>query len=298
MRVSSSAFSEVLTSQLQRLQQQQADLQKQVSTGQRITNLSDDPAAMARVLNLQAETRQIQQFEANNTRATGVSQATYSSVSAFKKLSDRAGELALLGSGVPSPDSSKAYAAETNQMLEQMVQTGNTQYSGQYIFGGSKTDKPPYTVVRDASGNITSVSYQGGASAPQVRIGEDATISPYTDGTANQQFADFANHLVSLRDALNPQDAAKLAAIQSDLRTSEDHILTTISDIGAIQTRLESSSIQNQARFASLQSLTSQDTDVDLAPTMVKLTQATTAYQAAMQSGARILQTSLLDYLK
>jgi len=298
MRVTFSAFSNTLASQLQRLSQRQAQLQNQVSTGLRITNLNDDPAAMGRVLNLQTEIQQTRQYELNNGHATEISQVSYSSVSALKTVSDRAGELVLLGGGVTSADSSKAYADEANQMLEQVVQTGNAQFNGQYIFGGTKTDQPPFTAVRDADGNISSVSYQGSDKAPGIRVGEDSTISPYTDGTTNQQFADFANHLVALRSALNSQAPAALQSVQSNLQTSEDHFLTAISNIGAVQTRLESNDSQNQARFSSLQSLTSKDTDVDLAPTVVKLSQTATAYQAAMQSGAKILQTSLLDYLK
>jgi len=37
--------------------------------------------------------------------------------------------------------------------------------------------------------------------------------------------------------------------------------------------------------------------DADLAQTLVRLNQTQTAYQAAMQSGAQLLQSSLLDYL-
>ncbi|MDD5349004.1 MAG: flagellar hook-associated protein FlgL [Chthoniobacteraceae bacterium] len=300
MRVTSSAFSEALTLQLQRLGQRQAQLQNQVSTGLRITDLSDDPAAMGRVLNLQAEVKQIQQYARNNAAATSVSSVTYSAVSELKKISDRAGELCALGGGLTSGDSRQAYAAETDQMIEQALQIGNSQYNGNYLFAGTKTDTQPFVSdPPDASGeNITSVSYQGGASALPFDIGEGASVSPYTDEATNKQFADFINNLVSLRDALTSGDNTALTQVNTRLQTSEDNLLSTISGIGAVQTRLESNDTQNQARFASLQSLTSQETDVDLAPTVVKLTQTQTAYQAALQSGAQILQTSLLDYLK
>jgi flagellar hook-associated protein 3 FlgL len=129
-------------------------------------------------------------------------------------------------------------------------------------------------------------------------VGEGASVTPYTDEATNKQFGDFINNLVALRDALKTGDTDALGQADTKLQASEDNLLTTISGIGAVQTRLESNDTQNQARFASLQSLTSNETDVDLAPTMVKLSQTQTAYQAALQSGAQILQTSLLDYLR
>src|SRR5205085_1956426 len=106
------------------------------------------------------------------------------------------------------------------------------------------------------------------------------------------------NNLVALCDALGSKTAASVQTAHQNLQTSEDNFLVTISGIGAVQTRLEIDSSQNQARFTELQKLASQETDVDLAQTVVKLTQAQTAYQAALQSGAQMLHTSLLDYLK
>jgi flagellar hook-associated protein 3 FlgL len=298
MRVPSSAFSDSLVTQLQKLSQRQAQLQNQVATGQRITNISDDPAAVARVMNGQTSIQQIQQFARNNAHATEISQTTYSSVNELKKISDRAGELGLLGGGVASPDSNQAYAAETDQLLEQTVQIANTKHGGIYIFGGVKTDQPPFSVQRDAAGKITSVAYAGSSSSAAFQVGEGTTISPYTSGSTNAQFAEFANNLAALRDGLQNNDSSAISVAQGKLQASEDRFLTTISDIGAVQTRLESAETENQARFTGLQNLASQDTDVDLAPTMVKLTQTQTAYSAAIQAGAKIMQSSLLDYLK
>src|SRR5438093_6725035 len=97
MRVPSSTFSDTVAMQLQKLSSRQAQLQSQVATGQRITNPADDPAAMARLLDVESQKQQIQQFTRNQGRAMEISQATYTSLSGLKKISDRAGELSVLG---------------------------------------------------------------------------------------------------------------------------------------------------------------------------------------------------------
>lgn len=298
MRIPTNNFSTSLIAQLQTLTASQAKLQQQVSTGQRITNASDDPAAMGRLLGISTEEAQLQTFANNNAHATDLSQATYATVSGLKTISDRAGELAVLGSGVTSPDSYQAYSTELNQLIEQGLQTANGKLGNSYLLAGTKTDTPPFTATRDASGNITGVTYGGSATASSFRISEDSQISPSTDGTTNQQMADFLNNLVSLRSALDSKSSSAVAGVQSGLNTSEDQLLNTVSGIGATQTRLEAESSQNQARFAQLNKLASQDSSVDIAQTVVKLTQAQTAYQAALQSGAQMLHTSLLDYLQ
>ena len=298
MRIPNSLVSDSLISRLQKLTANQSSLQAQVSSGQRITSASDDPSAMAHVLELQADQQHIQQWSRNGDRAHSVSQASYAAVRNLKSISDRAGEISVLGVGVNSPEGYNAYSTETDALIEQALQAANTQYSGGHLFGGTQTDTPPFAATRDTAGKITAVSYTGTASAAQFRIAEGTAISPQTDGATNQKFADFLNNLVSLRDSLTTQSSPAIQAAQTGLRNSETDIVSTISDIGATQARIESSKAINESRFADLQQQTASETDVDLAQTIVKLTKAQTAYQAALQSGAQMLQHSLLDYLR
>jgi flagellar hook-associated protein 3 FlgL len=297
MRVTSTTISDALSIQLQTLSSQQAQLQNQVTTGQRITDPSDDPAAMARVLSEETQKQQIQQYQSNQGVATQISQATSSSLNSLKTVSDRAGELAVLGTGVNSAQSDQAYATELNQLIEQALQTANTTNGSTHLFAGTKTDTPPFTATRDANGNITAVTYTGSATSAQMQTGEGSLVSPFTSGATNQQIGDFINNLVSLRNGLTNQDTTAVQTAQTGLQTSEDNILNAISGAGAVQSQLEADGTQNTARFASLDQLTSQDANADLSQTVVKLQQTQTAYQAALQSGAQIMQLSLLNYL-
>ena len=298
MRIPTNSFPDSLVTQLQQLTGRQTDAQREIATGQRIVNPSDDPAAAARVLEYQAEKQQIQQFARNNDRANNISTASFAAVKQLKETSDRAGEIVVLGSGTLGPDALRAYGAEAEQMLEHALQAANTKYAGEHLFGGTKSDTPPFTAVRDVAGHITSVSYAGAASGAEIRTSEGAKISPFTSGAENQKFADFMNNLVSLRDALQSGNANTVQGTHAALQTSEDDFIVTISDIGAKQTRLEADRSQNEARFAQLENLTGSETDADLTQAVVKLTQAQTAYQAALQSGAKALSMSLLDYIR
>ena len=183
-------------------------------------------------------------------------------------------------------------------MIEQALQTANTKYSGEHLFGGTKSDVAPFAATRDASGRITSISYNGAAAGAEMRVSEGVKLSPFTTGPENQQFADFINNLVSLRDALETGTGAAVQAVRPALETSENDLLVTLSGIGAKQTRLEATQTQNESSFAELDWLSATDTDVDIPSTVVKLSEAQTAYQAALQSGSKILGMSLLDYIR
>src|SRR5258708_23245208 len=96
MRIATQSITSGIISQLQDLSSRQTQLQGQVSTGQRITQAEDDPAAMGRVLTIQNQRHQIQQYKHNADQAMQVSQATYARLQSIKNLSDRAGDLATL----------------------------------------------------------------------------------------------------------------------------------------------------------------------------------------------------------
>jgi flagellar hook-associated protein 3 FlgL len=130
-----------------------------------------------------------------------------------------------------------------------------------------------------------------------METGEGSVVSPYTDGTTNQQIADFINNLVALGSAVSSQSATAIQAAQPALQTSEDNILSAVSGVGAVQSGLEADQSLNQSAFTSLQGLISNDTSTDVATTTVQLTQAQDSYQAALEAGAKIMQTSLLNYL-
>jgi len=297
MRVSSNTISDEIVRQIQQLTSQQAKLQGQVASGQRITLPEDDPAAVGRVLNLQSENRQITQYGSNAATALEISQASASGLQGIKKISDRAGELVTLGTGVLGPDAMTAYGSETDQLIEQAVQAANTRLSGNYIFAGTAVTTPPITVVRNASGQITSVSYAGNAAQAAIPLSETTSVTPSTGSATNNGLATFINNLITLRDALNSGSTAAVSATQPALTTSEDMLVSAIADNGGVQTRIVASQAQQADRTTSVDQLISTETSADMPATIVKLNQAQTAYQAALQSGAMIMKTSLLDYI-
>ncbi len=298
MRIATNSISDGIINQIQQLTSQQAKLQNEVSTGQRISQPEDDPAAIGRVLNLESEGRQISQYASNAASALQMAQASFSGLSAIKKVSDRAGQLATLGTGVIGSTAMSAYATETNQLIEQAVQAANTQFNGNYIYAGTAVTTPPITVTRDSTGQITSVSYVGNSAQAAIPLSEATSATPSTSGATNTGLAAFINNLVSLRTALNSGDTAAVSAAEPGLTASENVIVSAIADNGGVQMRIEAAQAQQTESTASVNQLISSETSADLPSTIVKLTQTQTAYQAALQSATIIMKLSLLDYIK
>jgi flagellar hook-associated protein 3 FlgL len=299
MRIASSTVSDNIVRQIQNLGSQQAKLQSQVASGQRITNPEDDPAAVSRIINLESERRSIEQFQRNAERALEVSQASFSGLQQIKKLSDRATEIGTLGAGATSPDSLNAYAAEIDQLIEQAVQLGNTKFRNDYIFSGTEVDVPPFAATRDlVTGEVTGVTYDGNTDQSSIALSDSSNIAPGTTGATNTGLGDFINQLVSMRTALRSGNPSTVQTAQAALITSEDLLVDALSEQGAVQMRIEVNQTQQKDRAENLEKLVSAEADGDLPSAIVKLNQTQVAYQAALQSASNIMRLSLLDYLK
>src|SRR5256885_1892354 len=119
MRVTSNTFPDSLVDQLGTLAARQSRLQNQAATGQRIQSPEDDPAAMRRVLDLQGEASRMAQYQQNISRQQDVASASYGVMKSLKKISDRAGEIAILADGTKSPLELQNYATEITELIRQ-----------------------------------------------------------------------------------------------------------------------------------------------------------------------------------
>jgi flagellar hook-associated protein 3 FlgL len=311
MRVTANTFPNTLASQLAELTSRQARLQAQAASGQRITTPSDDPTAMRRVLDLQNEARSSSQYQENIARLQENTQATFEVLRNLKSVSDRAGEIAILADGTKSPDELELYAIEITGLIKHAAQLANTNFRDSYLLAGTQSDQPPFVVAADAEGRVTSVGYQGNETVSEIEVARGSNaptgvVGANTSGTGprgvltDPRFgADFFGHLISLQNHLLAGDTAAIAATDRDqLGRDEDNLLLHVGDNAATQGRLETNLDVHKNRSQSLEGLVSREVDVDLAQTIVRLTQSQTAYQAALQSGSRLLSTSLLDYLR
>ena len=311
MRVSSNSLPTTLVEQLNQLSVRQQKLQAQAATGQRIQAPSDDPDAVRRVLNLQAEGEKFGQYEQNIIRQQELGTASYTAMQSLKKVSDRANEIATRADGLKSPQELKVLAGEITQLLKSAVNVANAKNRGDFLFAGTKSDQPPFVLATNASGVVTGVTYQGNEAQAEHEISEGVTFSTQVPGanttgsgalgliTDSRTGADLFNHLIALQNHLLAGDTASVAATdRAALAKDEDGIVLNMGTNAAMQSRLETEGAVIAQRKTAVGGLVSNEVDADLATTLVNLTKTQNAYQVALQSGATVFKQSLMDYLR
>jgi flagellar hook-associated protein 3 FlgL len=307
MRVTNNTYPDTLLRHLQRITKQMNSLQEQAANGQRITDISDDSAAGNRILDMQEEKGKLTQYSKNASRAQNINNTTISQLQNFIRISDRISEISTLANDLKGSDGLRAYAEEVDELIEHALQGANAKFNGEYVFGGIASGSEPFSVNLDADGKSqdpdgagagTAITYVGASKGPEFHLSESGKVSPFTEGTTNQQFANFINRMVGLRDALESGNQnAVTSSMRDGLESSEDDLIFALSRQGSVQLRIEFDLNLNQQRFMDLEENISSEADVDLSQTIVRLTQIQNSYQASLQSAGKVLNSSLLNYI-
>lgn len=143
-----------------------ASLQEQTYTGSRINRTSDDPSAAYRVLGLESQQRYVINYMDNISEAiSSLEMSGDVLLDMSTTITDTMVTLTQILSGTyglneEGQDARERLAQQIDDILESMVSSANTKHIDQYLFGGTSTSTPPYTVQRE-NGEIVSVIYQG-----------------------------------------------------------------------------------------------------------------------------------------
>jgi flagellar hook-associated protein 3 FlgL len=297
MRITNNMVTNSVLSELQQLDTQQSTLQAEVSSGLSVTQPSDNPAVFGQVIQEEGQGSQIAQFGENATQALNVAQSTYAGLTSLTQIYDSATQLATQGTGTLGADANAGYADELNQLIAEAVTAANSQYNGNYLFAGTAVDAPPFTTTTDGSGNITAVAYAGNSGQAAIPLSPTSSVAPTTSGATNSGLADMINNMIAVRDALTSGDPAALASAATSLNNSEEVLSTASADNGAVQLSIQSEQTQEKTNATELSSLVSSQTNADLPTTITQLDQTQLAYQAAMETAAKVLQLSITQYI-
>ena len=313
MRITANAYDSSLVSQLNQLSTKQYTIQNQVSTGLSVQAPSDDPTAMENTLDYQAQNAAQTQYSSNISTLQSRANSVYSVLQSLQTITSRAGEIATLaGNAVNSQSNLGNYANEVNQLINQVVNAANTKdpSTGQYLFGGTASTSAPFTTTTDASGDVTGVTYNGNSSVNQAQIGAGMTATADIPGTNtgssgahglitdSQSGADLINHLIALRNNLNAGNTTAITNTDNaNLQKDENNVAYQVANNGVVQNQLNLASTLATNHSQSLNTMISNTSSADLVQTMMQLSQTQTAYQAALQSGAKIMQLSILNYI-
>jgi flagellar hook-associated protein 3 FlgL len=268
-------------------------LQRQLSTGKRINQPEDDPYGTTRALSLRDEQGNVQQYQRNIDEATAWLDTNESAMNNVTNVLQRVREVTVqAANGTQDASGLKAISDELVQLKETLRSQANTTFGGRAIFSGTATQAQPYP----AGAN----TYAGNANPVQRTIGDGQTIAVNQTGTA--VFGPDGSNVFDVIDGIVGHLAsADRTALSNDLTTIDgaaDRLSTARSNVGALTNRLQTQRAHLEALELTVTDLLSKLEDADMASTMIGFSTAQSVYQSALQAGAKVIQPSLMDFLR
>jgi flagellar hook-associated protein 3 FlgL len=279
-----------------------AKTQRKLSSGKEITRPSDDPYGTSRALTMRSSLESSKQYQRNVGEAVGWQDVTDVALSKMSDTTMRVRELVIQGSSDSAGATAReSIAAEIDQLVESLKQEANASYSGRYVFSGTATDVRPYAVggADTFAGNTGAVAREiGPGVSVQVNVVAKDVLGDGQasgDGLLLDTLRDVTQHLRGGTTA--DMDALRTGDLKS-LSTNLDNLSKVRATVGATTNRLETADARLQEVEESTTKLLSDVEDADMAKTMVDYSTQQSVYKSALQSGANIVQSSLLDFLR
>jgi flagellar hook-associated protein 3 FlgL len=301
--VSTSAFYERATTDINTLRKRADQLQSQISSGQRLTRSSDDPVAAARLRVLSRADGLSQVNVTNANRAT--SDLTLAD-NALQDIADnvtKAKELATqAANGTLSTEQRASIGQQIASIRQNLIALANSKdSSGNALFGGEGAGDA-YTL--DGSGNPV---YAGTASAGELPLGDGQSVTRGVTGpevfnfTVNGSPTDLFAVLGNLAAALqgsssDPQGAANdaLTALGSGL----EKVTTNQTVVGArmnwVDANLDRHTKQGEVRATEENDIGG----IDAASAVTQMQQIMTVLEASQASFVKLASMSLFDMMR
>src|SRR6185437_11566363 len=271
---------------------------QQLATGQRVGVPSDDPAAAAINSQSLAESANVDRYTKNGDAVLSQAQMADSALSNVVNGLNQAITLGIQGAdGSMTSENRASIATQVQSLLSQVVSQANTTLNGVSLFAGTSAAVPAFA---SDSTSPTGYSYQGNSGVNSTAIGDNLQVDVNVPGdqvftNPNGNVLGSLTQLISALGSGTTNDIGDaVAAVKGALsNVSQQRVLYggVVNQVNAEESYLSRETISLTSQQQSL-------TGVDMSVAVSSLTQAQIAHSTILAAAAKVLPTSLLDYLK
>lgn len=281
--------------------------QLKMASGKELTKPSDNPAAVTKSLLFRRTIGEIEQYKINANESLEWLKVTESAMSeAVEKLNIARENVVRAANDSLSSDNRATIAEDIGFIINELVTIGNTTFAGRYVFSGAKTDIAPFDSAYDYLGDEVKsprevskgISVTVNYTASEIfRL--DATL-PY-DSTTNSalgMLTELQNILYQESQGLGRPSSEEISAYIEYIDDAITNIMNLLTEVGTKVNNMEDLIGRHEETTLSFDKLLSQTEDADLAKVITELYAAENVYRSSLAAGARIIQPSLLDFLR
>ncbi len=296
-RVTTMGPSRTMLWDLQRSQRAMQQTKRHISSGKKLQTVSDGPAEAVTALDYRADLRRNEQLQKNRDRAQEWLQIGDTSLTQVDNSLESARSLLIqANSGALDANARKAVADQIRAVRIDVLAQAQSKHLGRPIFGG--------TVAGDAYDDAGT--YLGDTGSVRVPLTPTVTsqvtrTGPEVFGTnnpADPTSGDVFQLLEHLANAVEAGDTVAMTAGVSLLDGTKSVVQRNLAELGARLRQLEDLDAGAKIRKDELKESISELEDVDVAEAYMEMAAREAAYQGAVAVAAKVIQPSLLDFLR
>lgn len=299
MRVTQSMLSTNMLRNLSNSYNKLGKLQEQLATQKKINRPSDDPVVAMLGVGYRGDLNQVQQFNRNISEVNNWLETTDDAIAEGISALQRIRELTLQATnGTYDEGQREAIAVEVKQLQEQLYTIARTQVGDKYIFNGKNTNNAP-EIVKNTDETIKEVKFNDGVI--NIEIFDGITIDVNTSGKTlfeNLLHEDGTlSQLIKKLEDPNVKDE-EIGDFLSKMDQHIDIFLKEQARVGAKQNRMEMMEDRIAQQEVTATKILSENEDVDMERVITELLTQESIHRAALSVGAKIIQPTLVDFLR
>jgi flagellar hook-associated protein 3 FlgL len=301
MRVTQGMLAENMLRNLSASYAKLGKYQDQLSTGKKINRPSDDPVVAMKGIAYRTNLTEVEQFKRNFSEAHNWIENSDAALDEATQVLQRIRELVVQASNDTYEASQRAaISEEIKQLTEHLASIANTKVGDKYIFNGTDTLKQPVDLsqtppVVSKNTDEIKIELSEGIYIP-VNVNPTKIFNYDNTAKGNGLFSD----LEFLNNDLN--DATKSGKdISQYLSYIDQHInnlLSARAELGARMNRIELMEERVDQQEVIANRMLSDNEDADIERVITDLKTQESVHRASLGVGARIIQPTLLDFLR
>ncbi|GGE84920.1 flagellar hook-associated protein FlgL [Priestia taiwanensis] len=265
-------------------------LNNQVATGKKITRPSQDPVIATKGIGYRTSVAEVEQFQRNISEAHSWIESADDALSKGVDVLQRFRELTVNAANGTNDDSAReAIAQELEQLKEHLETISNTKYGEKYIFNGANTTTQPV--------DLKAGTFPNGYTPVNIQVSPNSHVEISMDATSLFSKATFDG----LDDVIAKVRSGESTAISNSIAKVDEikeGFISERSAVGARQNRMELIDERLQTQEVIAKRVMSENEDADIEEVITQLKMQEMVHRASLGVGARIIQPTLMDFLR
>lgn len=198
------------------------------------------------------------------------------------------------GPAALEPGAREGLKRGVQSIRDALMREMNAQYRDQYLFAGWATDTKPFSDNAVTGG----ATYNGSSDQILRDIAPNLSVPINIQGDQLLAAVDFMETLSKMAEEIEADDIQTVTTTRlEELTTALDNVNKIRSDLGVRYGQIEKYEAYAEKAILNIEERLGRITGADLEVAVIQMTEAQTAYQAALVSFSKALPTSLLDYM-